>query len=117
VNVSESLLVNQSLAMRLAIERTDHIHARVGYPQGPQVSDPRAAAWASALDAHLRWWDAVVALKRQRQEDLTIAPEFGPFPYMVHHPQSGEPMVSQWEINVWMMELLRKRYAVEPAVK
>jgi sugar phosphate isomerase/epimerase len=114
VNVSESLLEKQSSAMRLAIERIDHVHARVGYPEGPQVSDPRAEVWATALDAHLHWWDAVVALKRSQHQDLSITPEFGPFPYLVHHPKSGEPIASQWDINVWMMEMLRKRYTVEP---
>ena len=54
--VSESLLQDQADALALAISRTDHIHTRVGYPEGPQVSDPRAPEWDAALQAHLGWW-------------------------------------------------------------
>ena len=41
VNVAESFLEEQ--AIDLAIKRTEHIHARVGYPEGPQVPDPAAS--------------------------------------------------------------------------
>jgi hypothetical protein len=110
VNVSETYLDDQLDALDLAIERTDHIHARVGYPEGPQVPDPRAPEWQEALHKHLQWWDAVVHRKRKSGELLTITPEFGPFPYMVHLPDSGEPIADQSEVNKWMMALLRNRY-------
>ena len=41
-NVAESFLQDQPEAMQSAINRADHIHARVGHPEGPQVNDPRA---------------------------------------------------------------------------
>lgn len=112
VNVAESYLEDQPQAMQLAIERTDHIHARVGYPEGPQVPDPRAPEWQEALDHHLQWWDAVVTIKRAQQQAMTITPEFGPYPYMVHLPYSNTPISNQWNINCYMMQLLRKRYAM-----
>jgi hypothetical protein len=108
--VAESFLDDQAEAMELAIRRTEHIHARVGYPEGPQVSDPRIKEHEEALEKHLRWWDKVVELKRKENTDLTITPEFGPFPYMVHVPATGLPVSDQWEVNLWMMEMLRKRY-------
>lgn len=111
VNVAESYLVDQPEAMQLAIERTDHIHARVGYPEGPQVPDPQAPEWKEALDHHLQWWDAIIKLKRQQEQDvMTITPEFGPYPYMVHLPYTGKPISDQWAVNHFMMETLRKRY-------
>jgi len=110
VNVAESYLVDQPEAMKLAIERTDHIHARVGYPEGPQVPDPRAPVWKEALDFHLQWWDAVIDLKRKKQDVITITPEFGPYPYMVHIPYTGKPISDQWDINLFMMQTLRARY-------
>lgn len=109
VNVSESFLDDQLSAMQLAIERTDHIHARVGYPEGPQVPDPRAAEWQEALSKHLNWWDQVVQLK-QGVDTLTISPEFGPFPYMLHIPSTGRPIADQWEVNSYIMHLLKNRY-------
>jgi hypothetical protein len=44
------------LAIELAIERAEHVHARVGYPEGPQVPNPRVAEWEQALQKHLYWW-------------------------------------------------------------
>jgi hypothetical protein len=29
---------------------------------------------------------------------------------MIVHPGTGQPLVNQWEVNVWMMEYLRNRY-------
>lgn len=111
-NVHESLLADQSDAMRQAMLATTHVHARVGHPEGPQVNDPRAAEWTDALNAHLCWWDAVVAQHRASGMDLTITPEFGPAPYMPEMPHTREPLSSQWDVNVHMMNLLRDRYGV-----
>jgi len=105
VCVAESYLDDQRDALALAIERTDHIHARVGHTQGPQVPDPRLPAWQPALQKHLAWWDQVVALKKAENTLLTITTEFGPFPYLVN------PAVTQWEMNIHMLKLLKSRYA------
>ena len=113
--VSESLLEDQTDTVRMAIERTDAVSARVGHAQGPQVADPRAPAWAEALSAHLAWWDAVVELKRERGEPLTITPEFGPPDYMPTTPYERQPIADQWAINLHMLQLLRKRYATPVA--
>lgn len=110
VCVAESFLDDQPEAMQLAIERTEHIHARIGYPEGPQVPDPRMPEWQEALNKHLHWWDRVVARKQKEGTRLTITSEFGPFPYMVHMPATGTPVAIQWEVNSYLMQLLRKRY-------
>jgi sugar phosphate isomerase/epimerase len=109
-NVSESLLANQADTMKIALERTDHIHARIGHPEGPQVNDPRAPEWKDALDAHLAWWDKIVELKKASGDTLTVLTEFGPADYMPTQPYSRKPLANQWEINVYMKDLLRKRY-------
>ncbi|MEO8821123.1 MAG: sugar phosphate isomerase/epimerase, partial [Ginsengibacter sp.] len=83
VCVAESFLEDQKEAVNLAIERTEHLHARVGYVEGPQVPDPRVNQWQQALQAHLSWWDKVAERKKLEDDTLTITPEFGPFPYMV----------------------------------
>ncbi|MBO9732411.1 MAG: sugar phosphate isomerase/epimerase [Chitinophaga sp.] len=110
VCVAESYLEDQEAVMQLATERTDHLHARVGYPEGPQVPDPRIKEWEYALNRHLHWWDKVVDRKKQENEILTIAPEFGPYPYMVHDPVTGRPVADQWMVNVYMMNFLKERY-------
>lgn len=108
VNVAETFLMDQEEAMDIAIQKTAHIHARVGHTQGPQIADPRAPEWQFAVDAHLQWWDEVVKAKDNTL--LTIAPEFGPYPYLTHLPFTQEPVASQWDINLYMKNLLKERY-------
>lgn len=110
-NVHESLLQDQETTVALALERVDHIHARIGHPEGPQVNDPRAPEWEATVKAHLNWWDRVVARKSRNGETVTFLTEFGPPNYMPTLPFTGQPVADQWAINVHMMELLRKRYA------
>jgi sugar phosphate isomerase/epimerase len=110
-NVSESLLEQQEEALRSAITRSVHIHARVGHAESAQVSDPRAPEWADELAAHLEWWDAIIDHRVKSGAKLTtITPEFGPAPYMPALPYTRMPVAHQWEINLYMMNLLKARY-------
>jgi len=111
VCVAESFLEDQQEAIELATARAEHLHARVGYPCGPQVPDPRVPEWQHALNMHLSWWDKIAERKKNENALLTITPEFGPYPYMVHIPGNGLPICNQWEVNIYMMELLKKRYS------
>jgi sugar phosphate isomerase/epimerase len=114
VNVAESYLDDQQEAVDLAISRTEHIHARIGYTEGPQVPDPRVPEWQEAVNKHLSWWDKIANRKRKEGKDavLTITPEFGPYPYMIALPFTRQPITSQWEVNLYMMELIKNRYHV-----
>ncbi len=115
VAVSESLLAEQRSAVSLAIERTRHIHARVGHTQGPQVSDPRAPEWKEELNLHLACWDEVYHRNKEAGvAQLTITPEFGPPPYMSLLPYTHQPIASQWEINCYVRSLLSSRYNHNP---
>lgn len=109
-NVHESLLADQADTVNAALERTEHIHTRVGHAEGPQVSDPRAPEWEAAVKAHFNWWDKVVARKKQRGETMTMLTEFGPPDYLWSLPYTRQPVADQWNINVHMMQTLRKRY-------
>lgn len=108
-NVAESFLEDQQDAVELAIQQTIHIHARVGHTQGAQVTDPRLPEWNDAMQTHLQWWKRITAHHLQsNQESITITPEFGPAPYMMDHPATKKPLANQWDINVWMMNYLKK---------
>ena len=109
-NVHESLLEDQTETVDMALQRVDHIHARIGHAEGPQVNDPRAPEWEHAVKAHLAWWDKVVALKKQKGDVLTILTEFGPPDYMPTIPYTRQPLADQWAVNVYMMQLIRSRY-------
>lgn len=97
--VHETLLEDQPEAVSLAIQRTGHIHARIGHTQGPQVNDPRAPEWQHNLQQHLIWWDAVVANRRNQQKPITITTEFGPPNYLPTLPYTQQPLANQWQIN------------------
>jgi sugar phosphate isomerase/epimerase len=110
-NVHESLLQDQQQTVDMALERVDHIHARIGHPEGPQVNDPRAPEWEPAVKQHFLWWDKIVERKKKKGERVTFLTEFGPPDYMQALPYSRQPVADQWAINVHMMHLLRKRYS------
>lgn len=110
-NVHESLLEDQEGFMERIIPHIDHIHARVGHAEGPQVNDPRAPEWKAAFDIHLRWWDAVVDRHRAAGSRVfTITPEFGPEPYVPAAPYTNRPLTDIHEINIYMKDFLKERY-------
>lgn len=110
-NTAETLLHDQAEAVALALLRTDHIHSRVGYAEGPQITDPRAPEWNEALQFHLNCWDKVIERQRENKAAFfTITSEFGAPPYMPLLPYTRQPVVDQWEVNVYMMNLLKQRY-------
>jgi sugar phosphate isomerase/epimerase len=109
-NVHESLMEDQTETVALALERVEHLHARIGHQEGPQVNDPRAPEWESAVKAHIAWWDKVLERKMKAGETMTILTEFGPPNYLPTLPYTQQPVADQWAINVYMMQMLRKRY-------
>ncbi|MFC4213575.1 sugar phosphate isomerase/epimerase [Pedobacter petrophilus] len=111
VCVCERLIESEIEIIQLCAERCIHIHARVGYEQGPQVPDPRAPEYQQHVEAHEKWWDMIwqkQLAKGMRQS--TIAPEFGPPGY--HHtlPFSNTPVSNLWEICEWMNERQKERF-------
>jgi sugar phosphate isomerase/epimerase len=110
-NVHESLLDDQPETIELALQRTEHIHARIGYAEGPQVNDPRAPEWDGTVKQHFAWWDKVVERKKKNGETMTFLTEFGPPLYMPTLPYTLQAVSNQWDINVHMLQLLRKRYS------
>jgi len=110
-NVAESLLEDQEEVVALACKQVGHLHSRVGHSQSAQVIDPRLPEFKNELEAHLNWWDAIVKNYRDKNKGvLTITTEFGPAPYMIHLPFTNMPIASQWDINLFMMHLLKDRY-------
>lgn len=110
-NVHESLLQDQQATVQLALDRTDHIHARVGHAESPQITDPRAPEWENEVKTHFAWWDYVVKKKVDAGQPLTVTTEFGPPNYMAALPYTRQPIANLWEVNAHMMQLWRQRYA------
>jgi len=88
-----------------------HIHARVGYDQGPQVPHPAAPEYADWLEAHERWWKQIWAATQARGcTQITMTPEFGPDGYLHTLPFTAAPVADLWEINQWMAQRQRESF-------
>jgi hypothetical protein len=104
------LLHDQAASVDRVIKHCHHIHARVGFAEGPQVNDPRAPEWREAVETHIGWWQKIIACRRQEGcPVLTICPEFGPPDYMPTQPFTRQPLANLWEVNCYMMNLLKER--------
>lgn len=98
--------------LSLCAERAHHVHARIGYDQGPQVPHPAAPEYRQALEAHERWWNAIwLAREAVGATSVTMTPEFGPDGYLQTEPFTGNPVANLNEINGWMAVRLRQRFA------
>jgi sugar phosphate isomerase/epimerase len=109
--VAESYLIDQQDAVNLALQHTDHIHARIGHSNGPQVIDPRSPEWKAVVNMHFALWSKIINIKiKNGTEQLTFTTEFGPFSYMQLRPFENVPLANQWEINEYMLNLLKTTY-------
>lgn len=112
--VAESYLQDQSVALELALSRSKHIHARIGFTQGPQVNDPRLPEWQESLQHHLKCWDKVISTQKEKgAEFFTFTSEFGPFPYLSSTTDRNAAFTQQWDLNNYMKDLLKSRYHAE----
>jgi hypothetical protein len=100
--------------LALCAARAHHVHARVGYEQGPQVPHPAAPEYRAALEAHERWWDAIWAAHAGR-DFTTMTPEFGPDGYLHAEPFTGALAADLNLINHWMGSRQRARCDHLPA--
>jgi sugar phosphate isomerase/epimerase len=106
--VTESMLEDHTETIKLAAKNAIHIHARVGYENGPQVPDPRAPEWAGHLVAFEGWWKMIIAEHKKRGEkELTVMPEYGPPSYMQTIPFQNNPVADLWEVCLWSADRFR----------
>jgi sugar phosphate isomerase/epimerase len=110
--VCERLVLDElPQVLELCAKRARHIHARVGYDQGPQVPDPRAPEYAHALAAHETWWNTVwTEMQRRGFSSATMTPEFGPDGYMQRQPFTQQPVADLWEVNTWIGQREKARF-------
>ena len=112
VCVTERLLEDCGEIIQMAAHHCHHLHARVGYEEGPQVPDPRAPEWSRHLAAHERWWELIWASQKQRGMVVaTVTPEFGPPPYLHTLPFTQAPVADLADICDWMARRLSRQIA------
>jgi len=112
--VHESLLEEKDALLNEVMNKTKHLHARVGHAEGPQVNDPQAPEWKSALDRHLDIWESVIKKEWSNGSNVfTITTEFGPPNYLPALPYTLIPVADQWKANVFIMKTIKKRLSLE----
>lgn len=109
--VCERLIDSELDVLQAIAPNIHHIHARVGYEQGPQVPHPAAPEYGYALAAHQRWWELIWKSQQQRDYGLTsMTPEFGPDGYLHLLPFTGMPVAELREINRWIATSEREHF-------
>jgi sugar phosphate isomerase/epimerase len=109
--VCESLLGDQTDNLVKIMKRTIHIHARVGYAEGPQVPHPAAPEYKTELETHEGWWERILLLHEKKgTEFVTVTPEFGPPGYLHTQPFTNEPAANLWGVCLWMSGRLKERF-------
>ena len=115
--VAERLMTPELAPIQAMAAHVDHIHARIGHAQGPQVNHPFAPEHHQALAAHLACWKWFAASQANRQAQhsgdqqprpLTLTPEFGPDGYLQTLPFTNQPVADLLEINTAMAAWLRQ---------
>ncbi len=110
VNVCERLPNDQAEALALANGRARHVHARVGYEEGPQVPDPSAPEYASQLAWHEAQWRAIRDAQQSAGiETLTITPEYGSPSYLHTLPHTNVPVADLWRVCLWAAQRIREQ--------
>lgn len=111
--VHESNLSDQPETVDAIIAATNHIHARVGFSEGPQLSDPQNPAYSDWVDLSIGFWTRIRERMTAGGHDfMTVTPEFGPPIYAPLEARSGNPVADPWESNHWMREELRRRWEI-----
>jgi hypothetical protein len=109
--VCERLIDTEPEIISLCASRAHHIHARIGYDQGPQVPHPAAPEFRGALEAHERWWSQIWQAQSVRgMTASTMTPEFGPDGYLQCEPFTQKPCADLREINCWMAKRQRQQF-------
>ncbi len=110
--VCERLIDTELEILHTIAPNVRHIHARVGYDQGPQVPHPGAPEYADALAAHQRWWALIWRAQRASGQTVTtMTPEFGPDGYLHCLPFTQAPVADLWALNRWIGNVERAHFA------
>ena len=109
--VCERLIDSERDVITAIAANAFHIHARVGYDQGPQVPHPAAPEYGHCLRAHQSWWEILWrAQHRNGFSRTTLTPEFGPDGYLHLLPHTQAPVADLWQINRWMADTEKQHF-------
>jgi sugar phosphate isomerase/epimerase len=112
VCVAERMLPDCGDIIKLVARHTAHIHARVGFEEGPQVPDPSAAEYQYAVDAHIGWWKTIFTVQKSLGKTaITVTPEFGPQRYMHSIPHTDVPVADHFKVCEYMTARVKQAFS------
>ena len=108
VNVCERLPDDLDDILSSCAASAVHIHGRVGHPEAPQVTDPRAPENEQFVQWHEQWWRRMLEHRLRSGADVaTFDPEYGPAPYLPSLPFTDAPVTDLIEIRLWGLDRVR----------
>ena len=111
--VHESNLSDQPETVDAIIAAADHIHARVGFCEGPQLSAPQNPSYRDWVDLSVGFWTRIRGrMAGEGREFMTLTPEFGQPLYAPIDATSPRPVADPWESNHWTRDELRRRWGI-----
>jgi sugar phosphate isomerase/epimerase len=109
--VCERLMDTEMDVLEALAPQAFHIHARIGYDQGPQVPDPAIPRFRKELASHQGWWQMLWESMHARGfAEYTMTPEFGPDGYQAIDTVSNQPVGDLWQINQWMAQQQKQQF-------
>ena len=116
--VCERLVDTGPDVLTLCAVRARHVHARVGYAQGPQVPHPAAPEYAEALAAHEQWWRQIWETQRARGAATCTIDARSSARTGISRPDpfTGAAAANLNQINQWMGARLITRFRAFAAI-
>lgn len=109
--VCERLMDTEMDVLEVLAPQAFHIHARIGYDQGPQVPDPRIPRYRKELESHQKWWHLLWSSMQARGFcEYTMTPEFGPDGYQAVDSGTNQPVGDLWQLNQWMAHQQKQQF-------
>ncbi len=109
--VAERILEGEEAILASLAKQVYHVHARVGYDQGPQVPDPRAPEYAYAVEQHQTWWRQIWQAQYERGDQITtMNPEWGVDGYMHEAPYTQQPVADLWDLQLYTLHEQTKQF-------
>ena len=94
--------------LTLVSKRCEYIHARFGFAQGPQMSDPSATEYDTDRRLQIEVWTLLMKEQKKKISStgmIFVSPEYGPAPYMPSKPHTQEPVASLSKA-VWFTKMV-----------
>lgn len=109
--VTESLLEHFDDELNLISQQVEHLHARFGHTQGPQIEDIQDDIHNEVKARHFQIWDSLIQYKKNTDcKNFPITMEVGPWPYLRSRLSPSQNWDIQFKQNCLLLHTFKNRY-------